>query len=207
MRLLNKMALFITLLITLQGCGSSPSVRFYALEPLAIEYATDPEGAAVLGLGPLRIPDYLHRSQLVTRGYESELVIDEYNRWAEPLSTAVHRTLANNVDALLDTVAVVSFPSTASVDYRLVGQIQRFEVDARGIALLDVQWRVEDANGEELTPPRRSSYEHRASRRDDPEAGVAALNEMLGQFSRDIAAGVQGLIAIRQADRDEATSS
>lgn len=192
-----KKALFIVLLFALQSCGSSPPVRFFALQSIPVDYATDPEDAVVLGIGPVRVADYLLRSQLLTRGDGAELVFDEFNRWAEPLSTAVHLTLAQNVDALLDTVAVVSFPSTASLEYRLVGRIYRFDVDFSGLAVLDVQWRLEDANGEDLTPPRRSRYQHSANRRDDPAAGVAALSDTLGQFSRDIALDVQSLLATR----------
>lgn len=192
-------ALIIAAMLVLQACGSSPPVRFFALEPMAIEYARDPDDAIVLGLGPLRIADYLKRPQLVTRGDDAELIIDELNRWAEPLGAAIHRTLADNVDGLIDGVAVVGFPDTdtATLDYRIVGRVYRFDADRAGLAVLEAQWRVEDADGADIVPPRRERYEARAARRDSPAAVTAALTDTLGQFSRDIADAVQTLIASR----------
>ena len=195
----RKTALFIIAMLALQACGSSPPVRFFALEPMSVEYAQDPEDAVVLGLGPLRIADYLKRPQLVTRGDDAELIVDELNRWAEPLGAAIHRTLADNVDGLLDGVAVVGFPDTdtATLDYRVVGRVYRFDVDRSGLAVLEVQWRLEDSDGGDISLPRRERYEARTGQRNDPAAVTAALTNTLGQFSRDIADAVQMLTATR----------
>ena len=46
---------------------------------------------ACLGIGPIRMPDYLDRSQMVMLDAGQEIRVDEYNRWAEPLSPAFHR--------------------------------------------------------------------------------------------------------------------
>ena len=72
------------LCLALAGCGSSPPVHYYRLDVTPETYVRDPEGAVVLGIGPLRIPDYLSRSQIVTRAGNSEMIIDDFNRWAEP---------------------------------------------------------------------------------------------------------------------------
>lgn len=192
-------AFFIIAMFALQACGTSPPVRFFALESMSVEYAEDAEDAIVLGLGPLRIADYLKRPQLVTRGDDAELIIDELNRWAEPLGAAIHRTLADNVDGLLDGVAVIGFPDTdtATLDYRVVGRVYRFDVDRAGLAVMEVQWRLEDADGADIAPPRRGRYEARTGQRNDPAAATAALADTLGQFSRDIADAVQTLITSR----------
>ena len=89
----------------LVGCGSSPQVRYFGLETVESDYQRDPEGSPVLGIGSIRIPDYLKRSQMVTRGQGAELVVDDFNRWAENLDKSIHRTVAANVDSLLDDVA------------------------------------------------------------------------------------------------------
>jgi len=51
-----------------------------------------------------RIPEYLNRSQSLTRGAGAEMQVDEFNRWAEPLSLSLHRIVSTNVDNLLDSV-------------------------------------------------------------------------------------------------------
>lgn len=179
----------------LEACGSSPPVRYFSLQPMPAEHSSDTPAALVLGLGPLRLADYLKRSQMVTRGDDAEIVVNQLTRWAEPLGTAIQRILATNVDGQLDSVAVVGFPDTdtAELDYRIVGRVQRFDVDRSGLAVLEVQWRVEDADGVTVLPPRRDRYEAAAARRSDPALHVAALTDTLGQFSRTIAAEVREL--------------
>jgi len=181
------------LLIVLTACGSSPPVRYYALSPMDGKYAADPNDAPVLGLGPLRLPEYLKRPQMISRGAAAEIVVDQTARWAEPLEAAVHRILATNVDQLLDDVAVVGFPDTDGVrlDLRLVGRILRFDIDRAGLTVLEVQWRLESGDGTDAGPPRRDRFESRAARAGDPAATTAAMNDALAQFSRAIAAQVR----------------
>jgi len=191
----RKNALLLMLSVFLvQACGSSPPVRYFSLEPIDVDYRQDGEDSLVLGLGPLRLADYLKRSQVITRGDNTEILVDQQHRWAEPLDTAVQRTLATNVDRLLDSVAVVSFPDTdtTAVDYRVVGRVHRFDVDRSGMAVLEVQWRIQDADGGPVIAPRRDRYTA-TSRRRDPGAHAAALRETLGEYSRTVAGVVEEL--------------
>ena len=178
------------------GCGSSPPVRYFSLQPMPIDYRQDGEDSLVLGLGALRLADYLKRSHMVTRGENNEILMDQEHRWAEPLGTSIQRTLATNVDRLMDTVAVVSFPDTdtTAVDYRLVGRLHRFDVDGSGLAVLEVQWRIQDADGDPVIAPRRDRYTA-TSVRGDPGANAAALTDTLGQYSRTISEVVADLPA------------
>ncbi|MEO1202390.1 MAG: ABC-type transport auxiliary lipoprotein family protein, partial [Pseudomonadota bacterium] len=74
--------------LVLAACGSSPTVRYYSLSPMDSEYSEAPPGAQRLGIGPFRLPDYLTRSKIVTRGSGAEVRIDEYHRWLEPVDDA-----------------------------------------------------------------------------------------------------------------------
>lgn len=177
--------------LLLFACGSSPQVRYFSLSPVATKAGSDPENSVVLGLGPLRIPEYLNRSQIVTRGIGAELQIDEFSRWAEPLDPSIHRALSVDVDRLLDGVVVVAFPYEAMirshVDYRLVGEILRFDSDAAGRIVLETQWVISSVDAEVIVHGQRSRYEARASSAGDPGAIAEAMNQALAKFSRDIA--------------------
>ncbi|TNF87013.1 MAG: hypothetical protein EP300_11870 [Gammaproteobacteria bacterium] len=81
-------------LLALAACSSSPPVRYYTLSPIDAEFAQDPDDAVMLGLGPFRTPDYLNRSQIVTRGANSEMQVDEFSRWSEPLATSLLRVVS-----------------------------------------------------------------------------------------------------------------
>lgn len=177
------------------ACGSSPQVRYYSLESAAVGAGDEP-GARVVGLGPLRVPEYLRRSQMVTRGPGLEVEVHEFARWAEPVDKAMHRVLAANVDGRLDGVVVVAYPylETVPVDFVVVGQVDRFDSDASGRVLLQVQWAVLDAHRNGVIPPQRARYEARAAEAGDSNAIVGAMNEALRQFSDDIAAQLRSAL-------------
>ena len=98
------------LALSLAACSTSPPVRYFTLSPIDTDFQPDPDDAVMLGLGPIRMPDYLNRSQIVTRGANSEIQVDEFSRWSEPLSTSLLRIVATDVDSLLNGVVVVVFP-------------------------------------------------------------------------------------------------
>lgn len=173
------------------ACGSSPPVQYFTLSTASIATPEDPAGAAILGLGPMHVPEYLNRSQIVTRGPGAEVSVDEFSHWAEPLDLALHRVVAADVDNLLDGVIVISFPYDAvirsDVDYRVFGEIDRFDADRSGRVVLDVQWTIAKIGSGLVVPPRRSRYEARAARADDAGSVAEAMNDALREFSRDIA--------------------
>lgn len=177
--------------LMLVACGSSPPVSYYALAPMSVEPQPDPGDAPILGLGPLSMPEYLNRSQIVTRGAGAEMHVDEYSRWAEPLGPALHRIVSTDVDNLLDSVVVVAFPYDslirAEIDYRLLGEVSRFDADRTGLVVLDVLWAISEIGTDIVVPPHRAHYEAQAARAGDPGAIAEAMNEALLLFSQDIA--------------------
>jgi uncharacterized lipoprotein YmbA len=191
-----KRGLWVVFILLAGGCGSSPPVDYYTLQPIAAGSARKPGDAKVLGLGPLVVPGYLDRPQLVTQLSGGAVKVDEFNRWAEPLRLALPRIVAENVDALLDPVVVVTFPynSRVRVDYRLVGRVIRFDAGTGGQAVLEVQWGVEGAESSRVLAPRRSRYEAQANPPQDPGAVVVALNATVAAFSRDIAGQLEPVL-------------
>ena len=181
--------IFATSALLLGACGSSPAVRYFGLETIGIQHQQDAADAPVLAVGPLRVPDYLKRTQMVRRGQGAEVIVDDFNRWAEPLDEAIHRTIASNVDGLLDNAIVVAFPYGAmlEVDYRLHGRIDRLDADSNGNVILDIQWGVSDGKGTVVVPSRRARYQFRSTQQDDPAAIAAATSDTSEQLSREIA--------------------
>jgi len=186
-------------LFMISACGSSPPARYFSLSPIDADYRQDPDDAVILGLGPLRIPDYLNRSQIVTRDAEAEMQVNEFSRWTEPLSIALPRIVSTDIDNLLDNVVVIMFPYDAQirsyVKYRLVGDINRFEADQSGLALLEVQWSIIDADGKMVVPVRRNRYQAQAAPGDNLNNVVSAMNDALSQFSRDVASKIEIVLA------------
>jgi uncharacterized lipoprotein YmbA len=186
------------LVVAAAGClpRTAPS-RFYVLAPTVTAASPAPpagEGRPVaIGLGPVRLPAYVDRPQIVTRRGPDEVDLAEFDRWAEPLADSVPRTVAMNLGALLpdDRIALFPWAGSRSVQYQVVIEIVRFDGALGESAFLDARWRV-------LGPDRKDVREgHFAG--SEPAAGpgyaavVAAMSRALGALSRDIAAALRPL--------------
>jgi len=194
-----RLVIFGTIVLsTLAACSSSSPVRYFSLNPIDSEFRQDPDDAVLLGLGPFRMPDYLNRSQIVTRGANAEMQVDGFSRWSEPLATSLLRIISADVDNLLEGVVVVIFPYESfvreQVKYRLVGDINRFEADYQGHIVLEAQWGIADTDGGMAVPVRRNRYQAQAAIGEDPGAVAAAMSDALAQFSRDIASKLEAAL-------------
>jgi uncharacterized lipoprotein YmbA len=171
-------------LVILAGCGSSPPVHYYALETMDNRVAVDAEGSPILAVGAFRMPEYLNRSQMVMRGSGAEIIVDDFNRWAEPLDDSIHRVLV-----------VVAYPSSAvlDIDYRLIGRFDRFTADQDGLVVLDAQWAIANSTGVGRLSPRRVRFESQATIPDDPGSIAQAMSNVLAQFCRDIAGEIDSI--------------
>lgn len=187
-----KVAVACCFVFLLGGCASSPPVQFYALDTVPRTSGTM-DGGVTIGLGPMNFPDYLKRPQIVKRTTGSEMIIDEFQRWAEPVDRSFNRILAANVDDMLDSAVVVVFPYSMNIriDMRVIGRVFRFDTDTAGLAVLDVQWAAGDGKDNTIVEPRRSHYEARVAEPQDYDAIVMALNETLDAFSQDVAAALE----------------
>ncbi len=104
-------ALFFTGL-SLSACSIFPSESrqpdYYLLLPIQSEKSAQlynkkpafPGGSKTILLGPVEIPAYLDRSEIVMRDGNNSLVISSFHRWAEPLDRAIERVLATNLTNL-----------------------------------------------------------------------------------------------------------
>ena len=195
-------ALGIIAMFVLAACLSSLLVRYFLLNLIDFEFRQDPDDSVMLGLGPFRMPDYLNREQIVTRGANAEMQVDEFSRWSEPLAMSLLRILSADIDNLLEGVVVVVFPYGPfvrdQIKYRLVGDINRFEADYQGRIVLEVQWGITDTEGQMAVPVRRNRYQAQVAQGsdsiDETSAVVAAMNDALAQFSRDIASKLEAAL-------------
>ena len=192
-----KATVLACLALALTACfSSSPPARFFGLSSMPDGPGADAPDQVSVGVGPIDVPEYLRRPQLVTRGQGSEFIVHEYARWAERLDSAIPRLLATNIDALSPGVVAVAMPYTAEVgiDYRLLGRVMRFDTDAAGLAVLEIQWGL-GRRGEHIGATHRSRYTATAADPEDPQAIVAALQETIDACSRDLAAAVKAEVA------------
>ena len=118
-RIENTCMAMATAWLVLLGCSAlepkpDPS-RFFTLTPVAqsnqkaIEVSSNPSGIS-LGIGPVKLPGYLDREQLVTRVSQNRFQVSENDRWAEPLTENFIRVLMENLTALAPAARLVTYP-------------------------------------------------------------------------------------------------
>lgn len=176
------------LAFSVSGCGSSLPVRYFSLESAGPPASTEGEDAAIVGIGPLRFPEYLSKPQIMSRSAGGEIKVYEFDRWVEPVDQAVHRILAINVERAVDNMRVIAFPyDVIPYEYQVYGSIERFDADSSGLAVLIAQWGIVTEDRQLVVAPHRVTYSAPVSGNIEPGAIVRALNDILGQFGDDIA--------------------
>jgi len=178
----------------LAGCFNTAPTHFYVLTPLpGSELGSRGMAAAeapAVGLGPLTLPPYLDRPQIVTRASQARLMLGEFDHWAAPLHDSVLRTLAENLAALIPTDRMLTFPwpRPATVDYQVVIDLVRFDGNLGGDAVLVARWRILDKDAKERLM--KKSHYSVASGAPDYEAMANALSRALESLSREIATAI-----------------
>jgi len=71
-------------------------------------------------VGPVELPEYLDRPQIMTCESRNELQFAEFDRWAGSLEKAFSRVLAVNLSILLSTDRVAVYPwKTTPIDHQV----------------------------------------------------------------------------------------
>ena len=188
-------------LLALTGCPGNAPTRLYVLTATTDKPAsTSPEGVAI-GVGPITLPKYLDRPQIVTRVAANSLDQANLDQWGGDLNDNITRVVATNLSNLLATDRVSLYPwkDGAPVDFQVTMDISRFEQDKDGNAVLNVFWSIVNKDGTVLLM-RRSSYTQPAgepaSQSDNArpfDAQAAAMSRDLALLSHDIATAITGL--------------
>jgi len=184
--------------LVVAGCGTSQPSQFYVLRPLpeserSVPTTPDKVALAVL-VGPVTLPAYLDRTQVVTLVGAHEVAADEFIRWAEPLHENFTRVLVENLSLLLNTPEVYAFGhlGSTSVDYQIIIDVTRFDTNANGGADLTAFWRVVGKDSKAPLLKKKSVFRAAAA-----SAGITqileAQNQTLTDFSREVATAIQAL--------------
>jgi uncharacterized protein len=181
------------LLVMPAGCATTKPTAFYTLSR-----TTDPQApklsakGLVIGLGPLTIPQYLDRPDIVTREGANQMRLAEFNKWAEPLEPLLTRIMAEDLYTLLDASDVIPIPQRGDVPLDRVVEVDigRFDADASGQVVLDARWRVYKGDSQTLLASGRSKITEQGTPVPGYDGIVAAMSQALGRASDEIARAI-----------------
>jgi len=191
--------LSLVILIPVCGClGRSQPTRFYLLQPISTIPAEKTAALKLdgmrIGVGPITLPEYVDRPQIVTLVGPHELALADFDQWSEPLKESVPRTLGENVSALLSTQHLYLYPWTgsANIDYQIAVDITRFDAARGGDAVLNARWTILAGNSKEILV-RKNSVITEESGGPGYDALAAAESRLLEKLSHEIAAAVKSI--------------
>ena len=186
------------LVVSLSGCShNSEPVQFYMLNAnsggVVSPSVHDVVQGPVVGLGPIRIPEYLNRSQMIMAVTDNQYVFSEEHRWAERLdqniSLALFKALPNQLNT--DRIVRYPWPQRQVIDYQVGIDILEFIVDENGQSRLIAQWFIK--HNEQSVIDKRSTYQFPASTTDHGLM-VAAQSQCLTKLGQEISENLRRLM-------------
>ena len=195
----TRLALLVTLsasVMLLSSCHTGPPTRLYVLTSLtraeSVSQAVELRSVAI-GVGPVELPQYVNRPQIVTGYNAPELQSAASAQWAEPLQDGFTRVLAENLSLLLATDRVTIFPWKSFVpEYQVVIEVTHFLGQTGGEVSLVALWSILRKNGKDTLVSKKSSFRE-STGSSEYEALAAAMSRTVAALSRDIAAVVVAL--------------
>jgi len=190
------LALIVCVFTVLSGCfGTSPSSRFYTLSQRESRGSSADRVVDVLvKIGPVSIPSYIDRRQIVTRNGQNMLEIAEFERWGGSLDDEIVWLLVNDISERLATrrVIVVPWRSIALADaptvYRIPFSIDRFDGEFGGTVVLKASWGLvlKDGKQEKVLVARESTINEAVGGK-GYDALVAAMGKAAGRLGKEMA--------------------
>ncbi|MBK8907712.1 MAG: membrane integrity-associated transporter subunit PqiC [Rhodospirillales bacterium] len=185
----------LAVLAAVAACAETVPSRFYTLAPAA--GATEATAASApkdltIGLGPVVLPNYLDRPEIVRRTGEYELDIAEFDRWSESLDSMVPRIMTQNLAATLGTDRVMIFPQRRAPEaaYQVEIEVFRFDAGSNDEVVLDAQWEIYGGRGERPLALRKQTFRQPID--GEGYAAVAgAMSAALAALSTEIAADLR----------------
>jgi len=183
-------------LFFLNGClGKSQSPRFYTLSPItedkAMAKSDTPARDTRIGIGPIKLADYLDQSRLVTRTGDNQLEKAEFDLWAGAFKDNLTNVLAENIGLLVPTERIYIYPWRLSepMDYQVILDVVRFDGDLGKEAWLVARWSIVGGKDKKLLEVGRSSIREPVTG-SGYDALVTAQSRALAKLSHEIAEAI-----------------
>jgi len=187
-------AVLICGLLVLNGCISvdrTPDPRFYMLkhrEGNEFTQRIDVPAGMINLIGPVDIPLYLDRPQIVTQDDLGMMNIAQFDRWGESLDTAIARLVIEELNLMLPGGTLEMFPCNFAIplNYQVLIEVLQLKANLKKDLLLVAQWSIINPNTRKMLFTKRSDLIQQI----EPHnySGLAdALSEAVAVLSGEIA--------------------
>jgi uncharacterized lipoprotein YmbA len=151
--------------------------------------AFDFPAGVFIGVGPVRMPEYMNRPQMITRDKDGLLNIAQFERWGEPVDAAVLRMLDENLAVMLPGANTVKLPWSLDlpVKYQVSADIIQMDCELEKNLTVVARWNISDADTRKTLFSRRTEIAQPLITHDyfglseALSAAVAALSSQMAQ--------------------------
>jgi len=183
-------------LLGLLFSGCSSKSNFYQLHPRASgnNPAYQSKKGVVIGIAAVEVPEYLKKSEIVTRMGKGRIAVHETDLWAGSFAENIQSVLHHNIAARLPRYTFLSHPWEEPVNdtFRLYVTIDRFDTDTNGNAVLDGRWSLVDR--EKNSVRYSESLHYTAEGGKSLDEMVETQSRLLDRLSRRIAGKITAKI-------------
>ena len=173
----------------MSGCASAPA-KFYTLNSTATADPATPAARYAVLVGPVSIPASVDRPEFVVQVKTNQVEVNEFNRWAAPLSDSIARAIAGDLAVLLGTSDVAVAPlANFRPAYRVTINVQRFDSILGKSVVIQAVWAVHAIAGGNVRAGR--SVVEETVQGSGFDALAAAHSRALAAVSADIAAAIR----------------
>jgi uncharacterized protein len=188
---MNPLTRLAALAATLAFAACSTPEHYYRL---SADGPPPEKGAGfALGVGPVSLPDYIDRGELVFQSSETKFEIPYDHRWAGSLRDTATRAIGTNLARRLGTgnLHTYPWPPGTALKYQVRVDVRQFHARSGGDAILEASWSIEDGATSRVLVRRGGNFREPV-RRKGYEGVVAAESRLLSQLARAIAASFPG---------------
>ena len=157
-------AIIILFSLVCNGClavSNSPAPRFYTLRSIDNTKESkkfDITSKVIIGIGPIEIPEYQNRPQMVTRNEEGMLSFAQFERWGESLDAGLARLILENLTLMFPQAEFQIYPCNFAIplDYQVIVNVVQLESQLDKDVFLTAQWTIIDSKTKKMLLTKRS---------------------------------------------------
>ena len=156
--------LFMLITFICNGCLSvpnSPVPKFYTLHLTVSQDKVEKKDITpqvIIGIGPVEIPEYQNRPQIVTRDKDEMLTFAQFDRWGEALDSGLARLILERLAMVFPQAELQMFPCNFSIplDYQIIINVTQLESQLDKDLFLMTQWTIIDSKTKKMLLTKRS---------------------------------------------------
>lgn len=184
---------------TLSACSSSPDARLYLMKSANGPVISQTSSQISVQVGPIVMPEYLKRAEIVYRSNAHDISVNEYDQWAESLERNMTSVITSNLATHLGTDKAFDYYANFSItpDYIIRLNVTEFGRVSSDTVSLSASWELVNKSSQQnkvYLENIKTTIKYSEDDKDDANVSnvIDAMNEALNELSLTIANKIIG---------------